>query len=128
LGAITRPLLCLSGSLDGDPLGDATNHARATGGDWRRAVYDALPPGDKAELWLDGADHRVFGGMDLEHLPPRLRQRPAAAVAQTARHQALIAAATTDWWRAQLLGDAAARERLARPPATLGAQDDWRRG
>lgn len=127
-GAINRPLLCLSGSLDGDPLGDGSNDARETRGDWRRAVYDALPAGDKAELWLDGADHMVFGGMDLQRLPPRLRQRPAAAVAQTARHQALIAAVTTDWWRAQLLGDAAARARLAQAPASLAAQDEWRRG
>ena len=126
--AIRKPLLCLTGSLDGDPLGDGSDDARETRGDWRRAVYTALPPGDKAELWLDGADHMVFGGMDLQRLPPRLRQRPAQAEAQTARHQALIAAMTTDWWQAQLLGDAAARERLGRPPATLGAQDEWRRG
>ena len=129
-GDIRQPTLCLTGSLDGDPLGDGSNDARETRGDWRRAVYDALPAGDKAELWLDGADHRVFGGMELQRLPlpPPLRERPTQAEAQTARHQALIAAVSTDWWRAQLLGDAAARERLAQPPSTLGAQDAWRRG
>ncbi|MFO1253307.1 MAG: hypothetical protein U1E77_19750 [Inhella sp.] len=59
-------MLCLTGSLDGAPLGDGNDDARETRGDWRRAVYDALPAGDKAELWLDGAGlHMVFGGMDL---------------------------------------------------------------
>lgn len=126
-GGIRKPMLCLTGSLDGDPLGDGNDDSRETRGDWRRAVYDALPAGDKAELWLDGADHMVFGGMDLQRLPTRLRERPAQAEAQTARHQTLIAAVTSDWWRAQLLDDAAARERLAQRPAGLAAQDEWRR-
>ena len=117
---IRRPVLCLTGSLDGNPLGEQRS------GDHRRAAYDALPAGDKAELWLDGADHASFSG----HAPTRGwrgRRRPGAAREQAERHEALIAAVSTDWWRAQLLGDAAARQRLARGPETLHAADAWRR-
>lgn len=120
LAELRRPVLCLTGSRDGNPLGDETS------GDYRRAAFDALPAGDKAELWLDGADHATFSG----HAPTRgLRGRLRAATAreQGDRHAALIAALSTDWWRAQLLGDAAARQRLATRPDGLLPPDDWRR-
>jgi len=119
LDGVRRPMLCLTGSLDGNPLGDEKT------GDYRRAAYDALPPGDKAELWLQGADHMSFGGQGRWR--GRLR-RAGAADAQHERHAGLIAAVSSDWWRAQLLDDGAARRRLADRPAALGAGDDWRRG
>lgn len=126
---ITRPMLCLSGTLDGDPLGFGRD--KAHDGSFRREVYAALPKGDKAELWLDAADHMSFGGQTLSeraarHLPRRLERQPQT-VAQAERHRALIAAVTTDWWRAHLLGDAAARERLRRGPVELGPKDEWNR-
>lgn len=117
---IRRPVLCLTGSLDGNPLGEEKT------GDYRRGAYDALPAGDKAELWLDGADHMTFGGQPRER---GLRgQRPEAATAQAPRHEALIVSTSTDWWRAQLLEDATARRRLAQAPVGLGSADAWRRG
>lgn len=122
-GAIRRPLLCLSGSLDGDPLGGGE---RAESGDWRRAVYDGLPAGDKAELWLDGADHMSFGGQEAGRRLAQLR-RPAPARQQAARHRALIEAVSSDWWRAQLLDDSEARRRLSTAPAGLQGRDAWRR-
>lgn len=126
---IKRPMLCLSGTLDGDVLG--LGAGKAHDGRFRREVYAALPKGDKAELWLDGADHMSFGGQTLskraiEHMPRRLERAPET-IAQAERHRALIAAATTDWWRAHLLGDAAALERLRRGPAELGPKDEWQR-
>lgn len=126
-GRIERPMLCLSGSLDTDPLGLASvgEPSRRARGDWRRGVYEALPPGDKAELWLDGADHASFAGQSGRAWTRR--NRPEAALAQTERHRALIADASSRWWQAQLLGDAAARASLARPPAQLSPQDAWRR-
>lgn len=127
-GAIRRPMLCLTGSLDGDPLGLNPGDDRRQDGSWRRAVYSALPGGDKAELWLDGADHQSFGGQEFGRVAERLRPRPAAAVREWPRHRALIESVSTLWWRAQLLGDATARLVLAQTPAGLGRLDEWRRG
>lgn len=127
-GTIRRPVFCLSGSLDGDPLGLNPGAGRSQDGSWRRAVYTALPAGDKAELWLDGADHQTFGGQEFGRLAERLRPRPAAAVEQWPRHRALIESVSTLWWRAQLLGDAAARATLEQAPTGLGAKDEWKRG
>lgn len=133
LGAVRRPVLCLSGSLDaglaapgGQGAGRAGTAAPGSGA-FRRAVFEALPGGDKAELWLDGADHMTFSGQPVEGLRA-LRSRPEPARAQAPRHEALIAEVSTRWWQAQLLDDAAARAALARPPAALVAGDDWRRG
>jgi hypothetical protein len=44
-----------------------------------------------------------------------------------AQHHALVAAISTDWWRARLLGDAAAAARLVQP-AGLAADDRWQTG
>lgn len=122
-GDIRRPVLCLTGSLDTDPFAPA-NSERGSGGAYRRRVYDALPPGRKAELWLDGADHATFSGNATGQRSGR--PRPASAVDQAGRHAALIRAASTDWWRAHLLDDATAQQRLSRAPSGLGPHDDWR--
>lgn len=127
-GTIRRPVLCLTGSLDGDPLGLNPGAGRSQDGSWRRAVYTALPPGDKAELWLDGADHQSFSGQEFGRLAERLRPRPPAAVAQWPRHRALIESVSALWWQAQLLGDNAARAALAQAPNGLGNLDEWKRG
>jgi dienelactone hydrolase len=129
--AVTRPVLCLSGTRDTDPLGLSAFNAgedRSADGRWRRAVYDALPAGDKAELWLDGADHASFAGTEPGGGRWRARRRDAAAREQAPRHRALIEDTSTRWWRAQLLGDGQARASLAHPPPGLGPADEWRRG
>ena len=124
-GGIARPVLCLTGSLDTDPFAKPGSE-RATQGDYRRQVFDALPSGSgrKAELWLDGADHATFSGNAKGQRSAR--PRPDPAVAQAERHHALIRAASTDWWRAHLLDDADARQRLSQAPAGIGPQDAWR--
>lgn len=121
-GTITRPFLCLTGTADESMIvGDATNAAR-------RAVYDGLPPGARAELVLDGADHATFGGQTLPRRATRgPLKRADGAVQREPQHRAAIATITTDWWRWRLLGDAAAAERLQRP-AGLAPSDRWRLG
>lgn len=124
-GAIERPFLCLTGSLDGAMIvGDAD---QAT----RRAVYQGLPAGAKAELVLDGADHGTFGGQGglggRSRLAARLLRREARALELEAQHHDLIARITTEWWRWRLLGDRAAQERLV-APAGLGPADRWQQG
>lgn len=119
LAGVTRPVLLATGSEDGDVIGNG-----ATPGN-RRAVFDALPAGRKALLWLDGADHATFGGgTGLRAEALRRRRGAGDAAALLPQHQALIAATGTDWWRAWLQDDAAARARL-RQPQGLGLRDQW---
>jgi predicted dienelactone hydrolase len=121
-GAITRPFLAVTGSHDGDPFGQGDS--RETG-EPRARVYDGLPPGQRALLWLDGADHVSFGGGTPRRVPSvGPFQRIGAAAEQEPRHQALVARLTSLWWRAQLLGDADAAAALRQPQA-LGPGDRW---
>ena len=117
---MTRPLLSVTGTRDGDVAGTGATPER------RAAVFAALPtgalPGGKAHLVLQDADHMTFAGQrgrDGEIVP-----REAITSGLQGAHHALVAAITTDWWRATLLDDAAARSRL-RAPANLRAGDLW---
>ncbi|MDH0863740.1 hypothetical protein [Mitsuaria sp. GD03876] len=122
---ITRPMLCLTGSLDGNPLGQERD------GRYRRAVYDTLPAGAKAQLWLDGADHMSFGGGGErgQGFAQRLEGRGRDPLPEklAAHHAALIKAVSTDWWRWRLLEDEAAATRL-KAPKGLDADDEWLQG
>ena len=116
-GATLRPFFALTGSLDGDPFG-----AFATG-EPRAGVYDGLPPGQRALLWLDGADHMTFAGNRAQRVDGRgpFRRAPVAAEREAAHH-ALVARLTALWWRAHLHDDTAARQALMQP-AGLDAAD-----
>lgn len=66
----------------------------------RRAAFDAMPPGDKHHLTIEGAEHSAFGDrLDRDRDP---------------RHHGWILAATTGFLRAHLLDDRAARQWLER--------------
>jgi predicted dienelactone hydrolase len=103
---VVRPFFALTGSLDASPI------QRNQAGAQRAAVYDALPHGQRALLWLDGADHQTFGGGR-----PSLREAAAQGAQRVQepdhRHSRLIARATAAWWHWRLLGDETARLRLA---------------
>ncbi len=110
---ITRPFLVITGSLDGDPFGGFDS------GEPRERVYHGLPPGRRALLWLDGADHMSFAG----NRERRVRlQRERVAREREDAHHALVARISSDWWRAHLLGDERALAAL-RAPAGLSPQD-----
>lgn len=117
-GEVRRPFFCATGSHDGDPLGSATT------GDHRLSVFEGLPPGQRALLWLDGADHMSFAGQALEGRRALSRNRPRSAIEQADRHAALLDMLTRDWWRWHLLGDATARQAL-RQAQGLGSADRW---
>ena len=120
---ITRPTLCLTGTLDADVVGNGATPER------RAAVFAALPAGAKAQLVLKDADHMTFGGQQLTPHEPAwraLRRAPAARDLQ-AQHQKVVTTLTTDWWRAHLLDDAQALARLAQPRG-LATGDTWQRG
>jgi predicted dienelactone hydrolase len=122
---ITRPMLCLTGSLDGNPIGQERD------GRYRRAVYDTLPAGAKAQLWLEGADHMSFGGGGERGagLGQRLLGRGREPVPEklAAHHEAIIKSVSTDWWRWRLLEDEAALTRL-KAPKGLDTKDEWLQG
>lgn len=118
---VRRPMLLLTGSLDADALGRGI-----TGAD-RAAVYDGLPAGQRALLWLHDADHMTFAGNAEQRLRARfgpLKREPVAADLE-ALHQDRVAAITTLWWKARLQDDATSVAALRAPPG-LGAQDRWR--
>ena len=125
---MTRPMLSVTGTLDGDVAGTGATPERRAG------VFAVLPSsgqpggpsggsyGNKAHLVLQDADHMTFAGQtgrEVEIIP-----REAITRDLQAAHHALVAAVTTDWWRATLLDDAAAQSRL-RAPANLRAGDLW---
>ena len=113
---LARPLLSITGTRDQDVVGNGATPER------RMAVFAALPPGGKGHLVLQDADHMTFGGQEgraVEIMP-----RDAAARERQPQHHALVAAITTDWWRATLRDDAAAKARLL-APAGLAAGDLW---
>lgn len=117
---VTRPFLGITGSEDGNPL---TGSRR---GDARATVYEGLPPGRRALLWLEGADHATFGGGRAPGLPARtLQGRSAGVLQREPAHQALVARVTTAWWRVHLADDEAARAALRRLE-DLAPGDRWR--
>jgi predicted dienelactone hydrolase len=118
-GAITRPVLLATGSNDGDPFGGFS------GGQVRASVFQGLPPGQRALLWLDHADHMTFGGGTPGRIPGigRLRRAGRAAELESA-HQALLARGTALWWRWRLLGDAEAPALMRQLPLAAGDRLD----
>jgi predicted dienelactone hydrolase len=111
-GEVTRPFLAITGSSDGDPFG-------AYGSGERRArIYQGLPAGQRALLWLDGADHSSFAGNAEQRITAPLGplRREPVALAREAAHHALVARLSTLWWRWHLLGDAAAWASLKTAP------------
>ncbi len=116
---LTRPLLSITGTRDSDVAGTGATPER------RRAVYGSLPPGAKAHLVLQDADHMTFGGQ-TDRAAEIVPREQVTRELQDAHH-ALVASITTDWWRATLLSDAAARARLS-APSGLREGDLWQMG
>lgn len=116
---LTRPLLCITGTRDDDVVGVGATPER------RMRVFDALPAGRKAQWVLQDADHMTFAGQTGRAVA--ILARSAEAQALQSLHHAQVAAVTSDWWRAWLLDDVAARARLA-PPRVLAPGDRWQAG
>jgi predicted dienelactone hydrolase len=122
--AITHPFMVVTGSLDGEVLGNGETPES------RRMVFDALPAGHKALLWLDGADHFTFAGNEKTIRGNALLRRDTSAIGKEAQHHPLVARVTAQWWKEQLSG--ASTNSSTHPPASaptgLGASDIWLRG
>ena len=123
MAGITRPTLVITGTLDGDVVGNGATP------DKRAAVFAALPDGNKALLLLKDADHMTFGGVTGR--AAAILPREAVTTQLQPQHHALVARVTTDWWRTHLVepGQSAAQSSgKVVQPAGLGAQDVWRTG
>jgi predicted dienelactone hydrolase len=108
-GSIQVPFLSITGTRDGDVIGDGTTPASRT-----RPFEHMNPPGKYLAVF-DGGDHRVFGGQ-------RMRGTPSGG---DARIQAGTKALTLAFWDAHLRGDRRAREWLESggPRGILGPAD-----
>ncbi len=115
---IDRPFLSITGSLDGDPFGTEKT------GVVREQVFAGLPPGNKAMLVLDGADHATFGGVSQTLGSTRVMPRIPLSIEREKTHHALAARLSAHWWQAHLMGDRVAMAALAQPQG-LGGGDRW---
>ncbi|GAB4400981.1 MAG: acetylhydrolase [Rhodoferax sp.] len=111
--AVRIPWMLMTGTQDVSPIGD-------TDVPQRLAVFDALPPGQKYLLVLDGATHAAFTDRPLPaHAPPR-----------NPLHHRSILALSTAFWDTHLRQDPAARAWLhgRGPRGVLQTPDRWQTG
>ena len=83
----------------------------------RLAIYQALPPNDKYELFLFGAEHAAFS--DSKHSVFKPKRNP--------NHHQAIKAISTAFWDAYLKDDAAAKKWLTSDAvrSVLESKDRW---
>jgi predicted dienelactone hydrolase len=114
--AMKRPMLLISGSLDGEVLNNGETVES------RRMVYDILPNGAKALLWLQGADHLTFAGVSKQIASNFLIRREASTLALEAGHHRAVAATSAAWLKEQMLSQPMGA------PVGLAPGDVWLRG
>jgi predicted dienelactone hydrolase len=107
---VAIPWMLMTGTKDVAPIGNADVESRLR-------VFPSLPPGDKYELVLEGAEHSAFGERAL----------PGDRMPRNPNHHRAILALSTAFWDAYLRGDATARAWLQGPGprSVLEARDRW---
>jgi predicted dienelactone hydrolase len=115
LASATRPMLICTGSQDGEIMGNGETSES------RRMVFDALPAGKKALLWLDQADHFTFAGNEKQVPSTFLAKRSKESLGAEDQHHQVIAKVTTAWLQEHLLGQ------MMQSPGGLTAKDQWLR-
>ena len=127
-GAMTQPFLSVTGSIDGDVMGNGSTPKN------RAAVFDAQNGGDKYRVIFTGGNHSVFNGGALNDAA-WLNQVTAAdhpstapATAKTIHNKASVI--TLKYLDAYLKSDAAAKLWLTSEVAneaakTLGEVGEW---
>ncbi len=116
LATVTRPFLICTGSLDGEVIGNGETPES------RRMMYDALPQGKKALLWLEGADHFTFAGNSKRIPSSFLAQRAKETLSMEDAHHERVARISTAWLKEQLFGQSMSAV------SGLAASDQWLRG
>jgi len=111
-GQVAIPWMLMTGTRDVAPIGDAEVASRL-------AVFRALPPDQKYELVLDGAEHSAFTDRPL----------PGESGQRNPNHHKAILALSTAFWDAFLKSDESARVWLDGNGArsVLEGNDRWQR-
>jgi len=109
-GKVSIPWMLMTGTRDTSPIGKADMASRL-------AVFPALPPGDKYELLLYGAEHSAFSERPL----------PGDSGPRNPRHHRAILALSTAFWDAYIRGNHAAGKWLKGKGAesVLDDRDRW---
>ena len=121
---ISRPMLVITGTIDGDMLGNGASP------DKRSAVFDLLPSGDKYRVVFENGDHMVFGGDTnrmneafLQHIGNKSPRTDAATTALINNQLRII---TQKFLDANLKGDGGAKSWLHQDAASaLGNAGTW---
>ena len=98
MASVTRPFLVCTGSLDGEIMSNGETPES------RRMVFDAMPKGKKALLWIDGADHFTFAGNQKLIPSTFLVRREKATLDAESLHHERVARVSTAWLKEQLFG------------------------
>ena len=108
--SITIPFMCMTGTKDTSPIGNATVETRLQ-------VYQSLPSGNKYQLVLKDGEHSAFSERSLPG--DRMRRNP--------NHHVLIKALSTAFWDTYLKEDSKAKEWLTsdKPKDLLEKGDQW---
>jgi len=116
-GSVKIPWMLMTGTNDIARIGGGTIGAASL--DARLAVYPALPPGNKYELVLDGAEHSAFTDRAL----------PGESAQRNVNHHRVILALSTAFWDANLKSDPEARTWLdgEGPRSVMEEKDRWQR-
>ncbi len=124
-GSLRAPMLHVTGTLDGDVLGNGdTPEARTL-------PFENAPPGDQFLWVLKDADHLTFDGTKTNRMLELIMRRSDAAKKAESAQQLRVAALTTHYWDLMLKGDAMLkRDANARAalklPIELGNGDVWK--
>jgi len=94
-GHMAIPILCMTGTLDGNPIDPQFNPLE------RQKVFIALPKGDKYQLVLEGAEHFAFG----DNKSRRTKGR-------NPKHHTAIQQISLRFWDAYLKGDTISKQWL----------------
>ncbi len=121
---IRKPMLVVTGTYDGDMLGNGASPDR------RAAVFDALPAGDKYRVIFDKGDHMVFGGGAVRESEVFLRfidnNSPRTDAATATLIQDKTSALTLQFLDAYLKSDASAKAWLVKDAAPfVGGAGEW---
>ena len=111
-GEVTLPWMLMTGTKDLAVIGNADMKSRLE-------VFPALPPGEKYELVLFGAEHSAFTERAL----------PGDNEPRNPNHHRVILSLSTAFWDVYLMGNISAREWLDGdgPKSVLDKQDKWQR-
>ena len=123
-GAMSKPFLSVTGTIDGDVMGTGSNPKN------RAAVFDAQNAGDKYRVVFAEGDHSVFNGgsareaVSLNRITGDDLARTSAASAYLIHDKARVV--TLKFLDAYLKGDAAAKSWLAtEAQKALGDAAEW---